>query len=351
MKTVPNQKSARRMIQRWFPNFPNARVLEIHTDTTDFFRVNYDDVVVLGERAYFIRHNAKEGRFGLDDEEKFWVKRAFDLEDGSRKILKLVFHERFSTRIGDIEFECFRSPRKEARILELVGEHKNFMRGYAISDEKGNLVRVLDFIYGKPLSIMVEDIQLDHETYFHTMFPAIVERFVECIRAIRFLHEHEEKHGDIRRDHIIVDRESDDYRWIDYDLNYRQRENIYSYDLFGLGNVLIFLVGKGDVLMSNLRLENHSALGRIGAADVNIVFHNRVANLKKIYSYIPENLNRILLHFSRGAKWFYESTDQLLEDIEDYRNSVTKVESRLEPDVKGPGHEISEDRLERKVWR
>jgi hypothetical protein len=33
MKTMPNQDSFRRMIQRWFPNFPNVRVVEIHTDT------------------------------------------------------------------------------------------------------------------------------------------------------------------------------------------------------------------------------------------------------------------------------------------------------------------------------
>jgi hypothetical protein len=322
MKTMPNQKSTRRMIQRWFPNFPDDRVVEIRTDTTDFFRVNYDDVLILGERAYFIRHNAKEGRFGLDDEEKFWVKRAFDLQDGSRKIIKLVFHERFKTVIGDIEFECFRSPRKEARILELAGDHKNFMNGYAITDQKGNLVRVLNFIYGKPLSIMVQDIQLDHETYFLRMFPDILGHFIECIRAIRFLHEHEENHGDIRRDHIIVDRKSGHYRWIDFDFNYRQRENIFSYDLFGLGNILIFLVGKGDVLLSNLSRERHPAYHRIEADDLNIVFRRRVANLRKIYPYIPESLNRILLHFSEGANWFYESTNQFLEDLEGYCKSV-----------------------------
>ena len=43
-----------------------------------------------------------------------------------------------------------------------------------------------------------------------------------------------EKHGDIRRDHIIIDRESGNYRWIDFDFNYRHRENIYGYDLFGI---------------------------------------------------------------------------------------------------------------------
>ena len=322
MGSIFNQDNVRRKIQRLFPNIPEARVVEIHTDTTDFFQVNYDDVVVLGEKAYLIRHNAKEGRFGLDDEEKFWVKRAFDLQDGSRKILKLVFHERFTTCIGDIEFECFRSPRKEGRILALVRNHKNFMHGYGATDEQGNIVRVLDFIYGKPLSITVEDIKLDHETYFNLQFPVILEHFIECIRAIRFLHEHEEKHGDIRRDHVIVDRESGHYRWIDFDFNYHQRENIYSYDLFGLGNILMFLVGKGDVLMPNLIREKHPALDRIRADDENIVFHNRIANLKKIYPYIPESLNRILLHFSKGANWFYETTDQLLEDLESCLASV-----------------------------
>lgn len=322
MMHKPNIDSLYRKIRLWFPNTRDIAGLDIHTDTTDFFRVGYDDVVILGEKAYLVRHNAKEGRFGLDDEEKFWVKRAFDLQDGSRKILKLVFHERFTARIGDIQFECFRSPRKEARILDLVKNHKNFMHGYAATDEKGNIVRVLDFIYGKPLSTTVEDIQLDHETYFNRQFPVILHSFVECVRAIQFLHAHEEKHGDIRRDHLIVDRETGNCRWIDYDFNFRQREGIYSYDIFGLGNVLMFLVGKGDVLISDLRRQIHPALHRIRAGDENIVFHHRIANLKKVYPYIPESLNRILLHFSKGANCFYETTDQLLDDIESYRSSA-----------------------------
>ncbi|MBU0987355.1 MAG: hypothetical protein KKH68_08900, partial [Proteobacteria bacterium] len=175
MKAFLNQDAVCRKVRRWFPNIDAARVLKIHTDTTDFFQVGYDDIVVLGDKAYLIRHNAKEGRFGLDDDEKFWVKRAFDLQNGSRKIIKLVFHERFYAHIGDIRFECFRSPRKEARVLKLVGNHKNFMHGYATVDEKGNIVRVLDFIYGRPLSIMVEDLKLDHATYFNLQFQDIIE--------------------------------------------------------------------------------------------------------------------------------------------------------------------------------
>ena len=64
---------------------------------------------------------------------------------------------------------------------------------------------------------------------------------------------------------------------------------------------------------------------RISPGDMtyqNIVFHNRVANLRKIYPYIPERLNRILLHFSKGANRFYETTNQLLEDLGEYRTAV-----------------------------
>ena len=140
-----------------------------------------------------------------------------------------------------------------------------------------------------------------------------------CIEAIRFLHQLGEKHGDIRRDHILIDRNSRRYRWIDFDFNYRHRENIYGYDLFGLGNVLVFLVGKGDVLLPNLKKQGHSALHDLRQDDLNIVFNNRVANLKKIYPYIPESLNRVLMHFSKGANWFYENTTQLLDDLREFK--------------------------------
>ncbi len=309
------------MASRWLPLGQDAPPFRIHRDTTDFFRVDYGDVVELDGIPFLIRHNAKEGRFGLDDEVKFWVKRATDLKNGSRKIIKLVFHEKFMASIGGIKYECFRSPKKEARILDLAAGHKNFMHGYSIEDDSGNLVRVLDFIYGKSLHNFIKDIDLDHETYFYNQFPEILDRFMECIQAIGFLHEHGEKHGDIRRDHILIERESGRYRWIDFDYNYRHRENIYGYDLFGLGNILVFLTGMGDVLLQDLKKQNHPGLSKLKEEDINIVFNNRVTNLKKIYPYIPESLNNVLMHFSKGANWFYENTAQLLEDLEEFKNA------------------------------
>jgi len=268
-------------------------------------------------KPYLIHHNAKEGRFGLDDEVKFWVKRAIDLKTGSLKILKLVFYETFKTRIGGIEFECFRSPKKEARILDVIAGHKNFMRGCSIKDKEGNIVRVLDYIFGKSLHAYIESLQMNHHTYFYNFFPGILCNFIKCIEAIRFLRQHAEKQGDIRRDHILIDSDSGRYRWIDF--NYRHRENIYGYDLFGLGNVLVFLVGMGDVLLPDLKKQDHPALDGLREEDLNIVFNNRVANLKKIYPYIPESLNRVLMHFSKGANWFYETTTQLLNDLREFK--------------------------------
>ena len=315
MSTMPSQESLKQMVSQWLPPHQVPQRFRIHTDTTDFFRVEYDDVVILNGRPYLIRHNAKEQRFGLDDESKYWVKRAVDLEDGTLKIVKLVFYEKFTSHIGNIEFECFRSPRKEARILSLVAGHKSFMQGFAVPDEKGNIVRVLDFIKGKTLAAHVGSMDMPHDVYFHEQFPEVLRHFLGCVQAIRFLHENGERHGDIRRDHILIERGSGAYRWIDFDYNYRHRENIYGYDLFGLGNVLAFLVGKGDVLMSGLIKEEHPCLDALDDSDRNIVFKHRVVNLRKVYPYIPETLNRVLMHFSRGANRFYEHTRELLDDL------------------------------------
>ena len=150
-----------------------------------------------------------------------------------------------------------------------------------------------------------------------------MDNFIKCVEGISFLHKNREKHGDIRRDHIIVERDSGIYRWIDYDYNYRHRENIYGYDLFGMGNILIFLAGKGDMLLPALKKSNNPVLAKLYDEDLNIVFNNRVGNLKKIYPYIPESLNRIFMHFSKGAKWFYETTDQFLDDLNDSRQKFS----------------------------
>ncbi len=295
--------------------------LKVITDTSDYFRVNYDDVVVLGGRPYLIRHDQKEGRFGIDEQPKFWVKKAIDLIDGSFKIIKLTFLERFTSKVGGIIFECFRSPQKEARILDLVRGDERFMQGFSVKDSAGNVVRILDFIYGKTFADYILTLGKNHEDYFYNFFPQVFSEYIELVRAIGYIHAHGEKHGDIRRDHILRDNTGLNI-WIDFDFNYLHRENMFGYDLFGLGNILIYIVGRGDVTIQELQSRGDPAFYSLSKEDMNIIFNNRVANLKKVFPYIPESLNITLLHFSSGAPVFYDNTNQLLSDIEEAKSVI-----------------------------
>ena len=317
------ERELREMIRRWVPAERVPKRIRVK-DTGDFFRVDYDDVVVLDGVPYFVRNNEREGRFGIEDEPKFWVKRSRNLLTGETKILKWVFQERFSARIGGFVFECVRSPRKEARILELVRGHEHFMQGITVHDAAGNPLRILDYIRGGTLPQIAASLGPTHEEFFFAHFPILLDEFVELVEAIRFLHQNGEKHGDIRRDHLIKDAGTGKYRWIDFDFNYRHGESRFGYDLFGLGNILLFIAGRGDVITHRLLQDAPAVLDRLTGDDVNIVFHNRVANLGKIYPYLPEALNRVLLHFSAGARVFYDTTDELLEDLGEVRERLER---------------------------
>jgi len=306
------------LVRKWVPRERVPKRVKVK-DTSDFFRVDYDDIVVLDGIPYFVRNNEREGRFGIDDEQKFWVKRARDLITGEVKILKWVFKERFESKIGNLVFECVRSPQKEARILELVRGRPEFMQGKTVLDSSGGQLRILDYIHGRTLGQIAIEMGKDHEDFFHNFYPALLDEFIRTVEAIRFLHDNGEKHGDIRRDHIIKDDSTGQYRWIDFDFNYRHGESRFGYDLFGLGNVLLFITGRGDITTYRLLHEDPALLDRLSEDDVNIVFRNRVNNLRKIYPYIPEKLNRVLMHFSFSAPIYYEDTKELLEDLGEAR--------------------------------
>ena len=301
---------------------------KIVTDTSDFFQVEYNDVAILGGTLYWMKGYEREGRFGLDDEPKYWVRRAINLENGATTIIKLVFHEKFETTLGDVAVTCFRSPKKEARILELVADHENFMHGYSVTDAAGNNVRILEYIHGKRFDEIVRGYGSDHHDYFHNFFPTVLGQYIELVRAIKFLHDREEKHGDIRRDHILCDSETGINRWIDFDYNYLHGESMFGFDLHGLGNILIFVTGRGDVLVPDLYRNQREIFDTLWGEDLNISYKNRVANLQKIYPYIPDSLNRILLHFSVGANIFYDNTDQMLDDMIKAEADVLRLTGR-----------------------
>lgn len=308
------RETALRELAALHPDRDLAKV-EVHTDTSDFYRINSGDVVLLGQERFLVGNNTREGRFGLDDEVKHWVKRASDLSTGERRIIKLSFHERFDACIGGIRFECFRSPRKESRILDLTAGVPGFMQGYTLTDEADNLVRVLEIVRGRCLPDVISALPYSHEEYFHQHFPAFLDRFIESARALSLLHREGEKHGDVRRDHLFMETETGRYCWIDFDYNYLHRENIYSLDVFGLGNILIYLAGKGDAIINDLRDHRPEVFATLYWEDISLVWQNRVANLRKVYPYIPKALNDILLYFSNTASIYYERADQMIDDL------------------------------------
>ncbi|KJU82701.1 hypothetical protein MBAV_005105 [Candidatus Magnetobacterium bavaricum] len=321
--SIYDSDALRQMIARRVGDARVPRRIRLMEDTSDFFNIEYDDVLLLDGRPYLMRNNQKEGRFGIDDEPKFWVRKAIDLVDGREKIIKMEFHERYNSTIGGIIFDCVRSPRKEARILDKVGTHERFMHGFAVSDSAGNIIRVIDYIRGVNLSAHVLSLNNAHEQYYHTNLKGVMDEFIALTEAIGFLHDRDEKHGDIRRDHIIMDSSSGKGRWIDFDYTFLNVQNRFGYDLFGLGNILTFIVGGGDVTVQTLQTNNPQLLQRLSEEDMNIVFQNRLINLRKLYPYIAEALNLVLLHFSNGANVFYDTVGEFLEDLMEARDKLT----------------------------
>ena len=63
--------------------------------------------------------HAKEQRFGIEDP-KFWVKKVINQKTKDIQYLKFAFFETFQINLGGVEINCFRSPEKEEKILDLV---------------------------------------------------------------------------------------------------------------------------------------------------------------------------------------------------------------------------------------
>lgn len=313
-------ESVRALLERFQPPVSVRTYGTVFTDTTEFMNIGYGDVIAVGGRHYLVMGDEKERRFGMEDP-KFWVKRCVELESGLYRILKLEFQESFDQHIGPLTITCHRSAVKEARILRLVAGDARFMQGAGVKDERGNLVRVLERVAGRRLDLNIEDLHLDHREYFHDVFPGILERFLGACRAISFLHGHGETHGDIRRDHLYVDHKTGDYCWIDFDYGYDSVENPFGLDLFGLGNILCFITGQGVHTIQDLDTE---ALG-LTEADCALFFRHRVVNLRKLFPYVPEDLNRVLMHYSAESEVYYESVPELLADLEPCLDQLRRV--------------------------
>lgn len=300
---------------------PQARCF---TDTSDFLSIHAGDEIKLNGRRYLVTGEERERRFGIEDP-KFWVKRVTEVETGIRKIAKLSFFETYDTRLGDLIIRCYRSPQKEDQILTLCRDDPDFMQGSGVMDDKGNLVRLLDIVRGKNFMMHLHDLHLHHSTYFKNSLPGVLQYLAAAFAAIGLLHRNGFRHGDIRNDHIIVEKKSGRYVWIDFDYDFESPENPFGLDLFGIGNILLYAVGKGFhnlYMIQNDTYTYEDLIDRLEPEDFSIVNPNRLVNLHKLYPYVPLMLNNILMHFSAGAPITYDSVDEVLEDLNGYLASL-----------------------------
>jgi len=290
--------------------------VHITQDTSEYMGIYRGMVLRLEGNDYFVTGDAREGRFGINEQPKFWVKYAIDLSTGERKVIKLAFYEEFTTRVGRFLVKCSRSPEKESTILDLVRENPCFMQGRTVTDDKNNNIRVIDFIKGPTLFSTIFDIPQNHETYLFQTFPRILESILTSIRAIGFLVREGQHHGDIRNDHILIQRGTSLYCWIDFDC----AVNYPDYDLWSMGNILVYAAGKGIHAVSSVmkkEAQYPTKVPRLTQDDTMVLYPYRVANLKTLYPYIPKKLNDVLLHFSYGTRRFYEDFQTLIEELEE----------------------------------
>lgn len=294
------------------------------TDTSNVFSIDYGDVILVNGKRFQVTGHERERRFGIEDP-KFWVKKVIDLETGEKKIIKLSFFETFELLLGGVKINCFRNPKKEGEILSMVKGHPHFMQGWSYPDSKGNIMRILDIVQGPNFFIYLASLSMDHETYFNETFPKVLEHLIKVFDAIRFLHMKGFNHGDIRNDHIIVEQVTGNYIWIDFDYDFITNENPYGLDIIGLGNILLYSVGKGFHTKREIS-ENTVLYGdlrdRVNPGDFSIINRRRFVNLKKLYPYIPDRLNDMLIHFSMGAEIYYESVQEIIDGLNRYMDKL-----------------------------
>jgi tRNA A-37 threonylcarbamoyl transferase component Bud32 len=286
----------------------------IFEDTSSYMSIYGGCVLRLDGNDYFVLGDTREGRFGIDDQPKVWVKYALDLTTGDHKIIKLVFYEEFEMEYGFLKLRFRRNPEKESEILESMRGHDRFMQGFTVIDPAGNRVRIIDFIRGKTLYGVLRHLEMDHEQYMHERLPGIMREVIACIEALAELHRRGLHHGDVRNDHIIAEARTGRFTWIDFDF----QVNYSDYDVWSMGNVLTFVVGNGLHTFRGVQREPKlypHLTGELDEDDAILLSKHRIANLRKLFPYLSAELNEVLLRFSCGASYFYEDLESQLADL------------------------------------
>jgi serine/threonine protein kinase len=300
----------------------NVARMNIVTDTSDWMRITRGDVIKIGacDCEFVVRGNMREPRFGIDDQPKYWVFHAIDLKTGEEKIIKTVFNEEFYAHIGLFRIRCYRDPVKEANVIDFGRGDRRFMQGISFLDDAGNNVRVIDYIRGKSFFQVIPSVEKSHENYFKEDLPTILWNLKDSIDAIILLHQNGYCHGDIRNDHIYIDADDAQFRWIDFDL----KQDVTDFDLWSIGNIISYATAKGIITFKHVNkseLFTKEQYDSLVQEDGSAFYNYRVMNLGKLFDYIPDSLSDILRHFTIRPIAFYASIDQFYDD---YCNMLEK---------------------------
>ena len=114
--------------------------------------------------------------------------------------------------------------------------------------------------------------------------------------------------------HLLFETGTGLLKWIDFDFSV----NYTDYDVWSMGNVLTFVVGKGRHTFRRLHRKPEEYPGvtaEIDEEDAIMLSKHRIANLRKLFPYISAELNEILLRFSTGASHFYEDLESQARDL------------------------------------
>ena len=88
--------------------------------------------------------------------------------------------------------------------------------------------------------------------------------------------------------------------------------------------ILLFLIGKTvytPLTLTELGLAD-KLCEPLEPQDFGLIHKNRIVNLRKLFPYVPEALNQVLMHFGAGTEVFYESVDELLAGLEPGRAAL-----------------------------
>lgn len=92
-------------------------------------------------------------------------------------------------------------------------------------------------------------------------------------------------------------------------------ESPFGLDLFGLSNVLCYVMRRGIPTLHQLKQQTPAVLDHLDTGDLSLMIPNLVFNLKKINPYLPEELNRVLMHFAASAPVLYERMGEIINDL------------------------------------